>query len=104
MFMRAEYERLGEIFSVKDELCSMKKMTPVCKLPRNKGVGYKYPKLSELCAYFGITDREIAVTSQKLFGASANFHDARFDTTAVYLAVNFGMENEPVMEEVREKL
>lgn len=104
MFMRAEYERLGEIFSVKDEFCSMKKMTPVCKLPRNKGVGYKYPKLSELCAHFGITDREIAITSQKLFGASANFHDARFDTTAVYLAVNFGMENELVMERVKEKL
>ncbi|MBQ8426316.1 MAG: 3'-5' exonuclease [Clostridia bacterium] len=104
MFMRAEFERLGKIFAVKREFCSMKKMTPVCKLLRSKGVGYKYPKLSELCAYFGITDREIAITSEKLFGKSASFHDARFDTTAVYLAVNYGMDNEPVMEDIKELL
>ena len=104
MFMRAEFERLGKVFSVNDEFCSMKKMTPVCKLPRSSGVGYKYPKLSELCAHFGITDREIAQTSEKLFGRSANFHDARFDTTAVFLAVNYGMEDEPVMANLKEKL
>lgn len=104
MFMRAEFERLGYVFTVKNELCSMKSMTPVCKLSRSKGTGYKYPKLSELCAYFGITDREIAVTSEKLFGKSARFHDARFDTTAVYLAVNYGMETEQVMANVKEFL
>ena len=104
MFMRAEFERLGKTFYVKDEFCSMKSMTPICKLPRSKGVGYKYPKLSELCLHFGITDREIAITSEKLFGKSASFHDARFDTTAVYLAVNYGMDNEPVMSSLRECL
>ena len=104
MFMRAEFERLGESFTVKNEFCSMKKMTAVCKLARSKGVGYKYPKLSELCAYFDITDREIAITSQKLFGESVNFHDARFDTTAVYLAVNYGMDNEPIMACVKKYL
>ncbi len=104
MFMRAEFERLGELFAVKNEFCSMKKMTAVCKLPRSKGIGYKYPKLSELCTYFGISDREIAITSEKLFGKSANFHDARFDTTALYLAVNYGMESEPIMASVKEYL
>lgn len=104
MFMRAEFERLNKIFYVKDEFCSMKSMTPICKLQRSKGMGYKYPKLSELCSYFGITDREIAITSQKLFGASASFHDARFDTAAVYLAVNYGMEQEPIMEDLKNKL
>ena len=104
MFMRAEFERLGEVFTVHDEFCSMKKMTPVCKLRRSSGVGYKYPKLSELCEYFGITEREISMTSNKLFGESANFHDARFDTTAVYLAVNYGMDNCVEMLNVKEKL
>lgn len=104
MFMRAEFERLGKVFSVKNEFCSMKKMTPVCKLTRSKGVGYKYPKLSELCLHFGISDREIALTSEKLFGKSANFHDARFDTTAVFLAVNYGMDIEPIMWELKEFL
>lgn len=104
MFMRAEYERLGLDFIVKAEFCSMKKMTPVCKLNRSSGVGYKYPKLSELCAYFGITDREISITSEKLFGKSADYHDARFDTTAVYLAINHGMDSEPVMANIKEKL
>ncbi len=104
MFMRAEFERLGKCFSVKKEFCSMKKMTPVCKLKRSSGDGYKYPKLSELCAYFGITDREIAITSEKLFGKSADFHDARFDTTAVFLAVNYGMDKESVMSCLKEML
>ena len=44
-FMRAEYERLGKIFAVKKEFCSMKKSVPVCKLAKTRGAGYKYPKL-----------------------------------------------------------
>ncbi len=104
MFMRAEFERLGKIFSCKKEFCSMKQTTPVCKLKRKSGEGYKYPKLSELCAYFGITDREIAITGQTLFGNSYDFHDARFDTTAVYLAVNYGMDCLDVMKSLKEYL
>ena len=88
MFMRAEFERLGRVFKVNKEFCSMKNSTPVCKLIRASSCAYKYPKLSELCAHFGISNEQISSALSKVFGASAGFHDARFDTTAVLLAVN----------------
>jgi 4-diphosphocytidyl-2-C-methyl-D-erythritol kinase len=53
MFLGKEFERLGKVFSAKASYCSMKKMTPVCKLKRANSLGYKYPKLNELCARLG---------------------------------------------------
>ena len=88
MFMRAEFERLGRVFPVKNEFCSMKKTTPLCKLPRSNGEGYKYPKLSELCKFLDIYDYQIKNVYERLFGDEAGYHDARFDTSAVFLAVN----------------
>lgn len=93
-FMRKEYERLNEIFLIKNEFCSMKKFTPICKLKRKSGEGFKYPKLSELCEFLGICDEEVQKNTQKLFSACSSFHDARFDTSAVYLAVNKGLEKD----------
>lgn len=94
MFMRAEFERVGKIFCAKNEFCSMKKSTPICKLLRSNGKAYKYPKLAELCKYFDIEDWQIKNKSEKLFGSRADYHDARFDTTALYLAVNEGLKCE----------
>ena len=91
-FMRAEYERLNEIFYIKNEFCSMKKATPICKLLRKSGTGYKYPKLQELCDFCGIKNEEILSFSSKAFDSKSAFHDARFDTSAVYLAVNKMLE------------
>ena len=89
MFLRAEYERQGEIFSVKKEFCSMKKSVHVCRLPRSRGNGYKYPKLYELCGHFGITEYDVREKTAELFGEEyVGYHDARFDTAALYLAVN----------------
>lgn len=87
MFMRAEFERENRVFYTKKEFCTMKGLTPICKLLRSNGA-YKYPKLAEACAYFGITDTEIKQDSKRLFGTVADFHDARFDTTALYLLAN----------------
>ena len=103
-FMRAEFERLGRVFSVKKEFCSMKKSTPICKLVRASSGAYKYPKLSELCCHFGIGNEQISNALFKVFGASAGFHDARFDTTAVLLAVNKGMSEFGEYEEIKEFL
>ena len=58
MFLRAEFERLGKVLPIAQDFCSMKAMTPICKL-QGRREGYKYPKLSELCEFFGITDTEI---------------------------------------------
>jgi len=92
-FMRKEYERLNEIFYIKNEFCSMKKSTPICKLLRKSGTGYKYPKLQELCQFCEISDNEILTFSSTAFNSACSFHDARFDTSAVFLAVNKMIEN-----------
>ena len=104
MFMRAEFERLGKVFCVKNEFCSMKKSTALCKLKRSSGQGYKYPKLSELCAFFDISNGQISSALQKIFGAEAGFHDARFDTTAVLLAINKGIKEFGEYTELKEFL
>ncbi|MBQ0099776.1 MAG: 3'-5' exonuclease [Firmicutes bacterium] len=92
MFLRAEFENIGEEFNYDKTFCSMKNSVEACKLPRNRGLGYKYPKLSELCEFLEIDDMDLRIASQKLYGESCSFHDARFDTTALYLAVNKGMD------------
>ena len=94
MFLREEFKNCGREFGCNDVFCSMKKSVPICKLPRSRGNGYKYPKLAELCGYFGIDDCDIKTECTKLFGESANYHDARFDASALYLAVCKAMECE----------
>lgn len=103
-FMRTEFERLGRIYCPKAEFCSMKKMTPVCMLPKSRGFGYKYPKLNELCAYFGIDEFEAKETTKDLFGTDSTFHDARFDTTCVYLAMKAGIGRIDALNELEETL
>lgn len=93
MFLREEFLRSGRVLPVNGEFCSMKNSVAVCKLPRRSGLGYKYPKLSELCEFFGITDNEIAKACAMLFNEKVGFHDARFDTTALYLSVCKGIKS-----------
>lgn len=87
-FMRAEYERLNETFFINNEFCSMKKATPICALTRKSGNGYKYPKLKELCDFVGIYEEDIEKSISCLYGQHLGFHDARFDASALYLAIN----------------
>ena len=102
MFLSKEYETCGKMFLPKESFCSMKNMTSVCKLKRNSGMGYKYPKLSELCAFFNVTDAEISKKSEELFGSLSNYHDARFDTTAVYLAMNTAVKTCQNLEKLKD--
>lgn len=88
MFMREEFNRIGGVFPLRNEFCSMKKTTELCKLSRSSGDGYKYPKLSELCKFLDVYDFQIQNATEKIFGDQAGYHDARFDATAVFLAVN----------------
>lgn len=92
MFMRSEYENLCKDFIINDSFCTMKKSVPICKLPRKTGASYKYPKLSELCAFLDITDEDILSKTLQIFGEGACYHDARFDTTALFLALNKGIK------------
>ena len=104
MFMRAEFERLNKIFYIKNEFCSMKKTTGICKLKRSRGQGYKYPKLNELCEFFNVTNGQILSAVKKIFGAQVGFHDARFDATAVLLAINEGVDKFAEFEKIKEFL
>lgn len=85
-FLTAEFERLGKRFDYKNALDTMKYFTPVIKLLRRSGGGYKYPKLSETTDYFRLTEADVAAETRYVFNLSdVGFHDARFDTTAVML-------------------
>lgn len=103
-FFRKEFERCRKEFLPKECFCTMKNSITACKLTRPNSGGYKYPRLNELCAYLGITDREIQEYSDKLFGSRAGYHDARFDTTAVFLAVNKGVNLIASFEPLKEAL
>ena len=103
MFLRKEFGQINLPLLIKNEFCSMKKSTPICKLIGRR-VGYKYPKLCELTAFLGIGDSEILAETRKLFGASVGFHDARFDTVAVYLAMKKGMNIEIELSGLRDYL
>ena len=103
MFLRKEFELINQPFCIKKEFCSMKKTTPICKLVGRRS-GYKYPKLSELTCFLGITDSQILLETKKLFGNGVGFHDARFDTVAVYLAMKKGMDTQPELSVLREYL
>lgn len=103
MFLRAEFENNNREFDFFNLFCSMKNSIEFCKLTRSRG-GYKYPKLSELCEKLEIDDMDIRIASKKLYGESFGFHDARFDTTALYLAVNKGMERIDKFADLKECL
>ena len=103
MFMRSEFIWQNRTFFIDDNFCTMRKSVPICKLPRKSGVGYKYPKLSELCEFFGISDNEILEKTKEIFNCDATYHDARFDTTALYLAVEKGI-NLGLYDEIKEKI
>lgn len=102
-FIRAEFERCGKVFCPKSEFCSMKKSVPICKLKRTNSAGYKYPKLAELSAFFGVTETDIAFSMEDLFNDKSSFHDARFDTTAMFLSVIEGISKGYFLE-IKEKL
>ena len=91
-FMRAEFERAGVNLKYKNAVCSMKTAVPVCKLPRSRGVGYKYPKLGELYNHFAVSDCDIVEQELNLFAESTSAHDARYDTTALCLCFKKAIE------------
>ena len=99
MFLRREFERVGRELVLKGSFCTMKSTVSLCKLSRTGG-GYKYPKLSELCDFLGIDEKTVAGVTRELFSEDAGYHDARFDTAAVYLIVNEGRSKSSVFDKV----
>ena len=92
-FLSAEFWRADIVFKPTYRVDTMEMFTPIMKLPnvKKKYAGeYKYPKLCELTEWLNIDDNKILEFSQQIFGnedgTNSGFHDARFDTTAMYVA------------------
>ena len=76
----------------KRTFCTMAFYKDICKIPSIHNSGIKNPKLSEVISFLNITDEQIVNKANELFQGSGNYHDARFDTAAVYLMVIEGMK------------
>lgn len=86
-FLKKEFERININFEPKNLFCSMNYFKNILKLKSSIGT-IKSPKLSELLNYLKISDENIMESTNKLFNTEESyFHDARFDTTALYLAI-----------------
>lgn len=85
-FMNAEFERLGIPFSFKKTFCTMEYFKDITKIPARNGGGYKNPKLEEVVQYYQIEKENIMNATNRLFDCSeVSYHDARYDTTAMYV-------------------
>ena len=84
-FLQKEFFNSDSLFKFRSSFCTMKKFTPFCKLLKKDGKTFKYPKLSELCGFFNITEENIAEFTKSVFKTNSHKHDARFDAAAVYL-------------------
>lgn len=68
--IRGEFRRAGldDLFEQTRNICTMRALTSVCKIPPNGNRGgYKFPKLSEACVFFGMQE----------FGDHSSLNDAR---------------------------
>ena len=102
-FMIAEFCYQDRRFRYNEEFDTMKFFTSVMKLPRENHKGYKYPKLSELIEYLDLYPYDVTRKTSELFSVSgAGGHDARFDTTALYLAFNEGARRVEELKEIKE--
>ena len=87
-FLTREFEREKFSFRVKEKFCTMRYFTNILKLPTGRvDRRFKFPKLTELTAFYRLTEDKIADKTEELFGVSGGAHDARYDTAAVYMAV-----------------
>ena len=70
--MRAELRRAGrdDLFTETPNICVMRACTDIVQAPSKNGRGFKFPKLAEACAHFGI--------------ANARQHDAMGDAHAAH--------------------
>ena len=87
-FMTAEFASLGYVYRYKEKLDTMRHFTPICKLSKPYGRGYKHPKLGELATFCDVYPFEVVKAVERLFGKNeAKAHDATFDTASMYLSV-----------------
>ena len=102
-FMINEFYRRERRFRYKEEFDTMRYFTPIMKLPRRNGAGYKFPKLTELGEFLDIYPYDVTKKTMELFDSGVSAHDARYDTTALYLCFNEGVKKFDGLQEIASK-
>ncbi|MCL2320516.1 MAG: 3'-5' exonuclease [Oscillospiraceae bacterium] len=91
-FLTSEFSSLGIDFKPKSTFCTMNYYKNICKIYKPNNGTYKFPRLSEVINFLNISDESVNNCAMKLFGGTNNYHDARFDTAALYLIVTNGIK------------
>lgn len=91
-FLSAEFWRLNKMFTPAQKFDTMNYFTDICKIPfkyNSKHGKYKNPKLEEVVNFLGISWNKIELYTKKLFNLESvsGLHDAQYDTTAMFVAV-----------------
>lgn len=94
-FLKHELSGMGDDYTPNNVFCTMNYYKNICKLLKSNGE-YKNPKLEELIKFLNISKDKITQTADSLFDGSGNYHDARFDTAATYLAVIEGIKQKHI--------
>ncbi len=90
-FLVTEFNSLGINFKPKNTFCSMNYYKNICKIYKPNGT-YKFPKLAEVIDFLKISEESVNKCAMRLFGGTNNYHDARFDTAALYLIITDGIK------------
>lgn len=87
-FIASEFRNCGKSFPEVKTFDSMQYYKYVCQIQSGK-YGLKFPKLTEVQSFLHITDRMVDNNIKKWFGINnINAHDARFDTTLLFMIVD----------------
>lgn len=92
-FISTEFWRQNIMFTPANRFNTMTYFRDICKIPKTRGTGFKNPKLCELVKHFSIDEDKVLKYTLQLFGdnedvGNIGFHDARYDTTAMFVAFN----------------
>ena len=99
-FLIAEFNYQDRIFRYRESFDTMKAFTPIMKMERSNHKGYKYPKLGEMCEFLDVYPYDITRKSIEFFGdGDVGGHDARYDTTALYLCFFEGAKKFDLLKE-----
>lgn len=85
-FLKAEFSRNNLEIPVACTFDTMKIFKDICRLEGK--FGFKNPKLAELASHYRVKTGQVMQLANKLFKCnddSISYHDARYDTTMVYV-------------------
>ena len=89
-FLSTEFWRINKIYCPTDRFDTMTYFKNICRIPNSRGTGYKNPKLEEVIDSLSIDKKKLKEYTIERFNITddTGFHDARFDTIALYVALN----------------